>query len=351
MDKEEKSVMRLKNVTISIFLVLFISVVLLSGCSNNAKQSSQESNNEGQKIVLKLGTNTAPSHPENKAAAKFAEIVKEKTNGQVEIQVFDSAKLGDHKERLEGLRMGTVDMTTTSVGYMATYEKVMTIFEMPYLFKDKAHEFRVYDGEVGKDIDNLLQKHGFRVLAFFDMGARQLTNNVRPVAKPEDIKGLKIRVPDTESSIDGLRAMGASPTPMAFSELYMALQQKTVDGQENPFSIIDSSKFYEVQKYLSLTNHQLFAQLLLIGEKSWEKLSPEHQKIIMNAAKEAEKYEREIMQNDENNLLSTLKQKGMKVNEVDIKAFQEMVKPLREQYIQKYGQQAKDFFDKIDKVQ
>jgi len=344
-------VVKFKKVTVSILAILLALMVLLTGCSNSEKKSPKSSGNEEQKIVLKLGTNTAPSHPENKAATKFAEIVKEKTNGQIEIQVYDSAKLGDHKERLEGLRMGTVDMTTTSVGYMATYEKVMTIFEMPYLFKDKAQEFKVYDGQVGKDIDNLLQRYGFRVLAYFDMGARQLTNNVRPVAKPEDLKGLKIRVPDTESSIDGLKAMGAAPTPMAFSELYMALQQKTVDGQENPFSIIDSSKFYEVQKYLSLTNHQLFAQLLLIGDKSWQKLSPENQKIIMDAAKEAEKYEREIMQNDEDNLLNTLKQKGMKVNDVDIKAFQEAVKPLREQYIQKYGQQAKDFFDKIDNVQ
>lgn len=350
----KKHTLKIMSLTISL---LFLSSVV-AGCGSSASSSNSTSGNapapapaNDKKIVLKLGTNTAPSHPENKAAQKLAEIVKEKSGGKMEIQVYDSAKLGDHKERLEGLRMGTIDMTTTSVGYMATYQPVMTIFEMPYIFKNKTHEFKVYDGEVGKDIDTSLQKDGFRVLAYFDMGARQVTNSKKPIKTPDDFKGIKLRVPDTKASIDGLKAMGASPTPMNFSELYMALQQKAVDGQENPFSIIESSKFYEVQKYISLTNHQLFAQVLLFSTKTWDKLSKDQQQILTDAAKEATTYERKIMQDEEDNLLKTLKDRGMEVNEVDVDAFMTAVKPLKEQYIKEFGQQAKDFFDKIDKVQ
>jgi tripartite ATP-independent transporter DctP family solute receptor len=181
------------------------------------------------------------------------------------------------------------------------------------------------------------------------MGSRHITNNNKPINTLEDIKNMKIRVPQTEASIEGFKALGAAPTPMAFSEVYMALQQKVVDGQENPLSVIVSSKFNEVQKYLSLTNHQLFIQVLSISEKTWKKLSPEQQKILMECAKEAQDYEREIAAKEETELINTLKEKGMQINEVqDQKPFAEAAKPLRDTYINKVGQEAKDMFTKID---
>lgn len=325
--------------------VIFLAASMLAGCSSNKGSETAAA----KKVVLKLGTEAAASHPETKGALKLAELVKQKSNGTLELQVFDSAKIGSMKERTEGLRMGTVDMSTSSVGFLASYIPVLGIFDLPYIYQDKAHEFRVFDGEIGKEIDKKMQEKGFRVICNFDMGSRQITNNKGPIRTIEDIKGMKIRVPQSEASIEGFKALGAAPTPMAFSEVYMGLQQKVVDGQENPLSIVMSNKFYEVQKYLSLTNHQLFIQVLSISEKSWQKLSPEHQKILMECAKEAQAYEREIAAKDEKDLISTLKEKGMEINEVsNIAPFIEASKPVRETYIKKVGPEAKELFDKID---
>ena len=336
---------------VAIGVALLMLALLVAGCGGSAPKKADDKPAAPQKVVLKLGTETATSHPETKGSQKLADIVKEKSKGSLEIQVFDSAKIGSMKERTEGMRLGTVDISTSSVGFLASYIPVLGVFDLPYIYKDKAHEFRVFDGAIGKEIDKKMQEKGFRVVCYFDMGSRQITNNKQPINALADIKGMKIRVPQTEASIEGFKALGAAPTPMAFGEVYMALQQKVVDGQENPLSVVVSAKFNEVQKYLSLTNHQLFIQVLSISEKTWNKLSPEHQKILMEAAKEAQAYEREIAAKEETELIKTLKDKGMEINDVkDIAPFAEAAKPLREIYIKKLGQEAKDMFGKIDSV-
>lgn len=339
---------KLSKSLIAVVAAIFLASALLAGCGGS---KGGDTANAPKKVVLKLGTEAAASHPESKGAAKLAELVKQKSNGTLEIQVFDSAKLGSMKERTEGMRMGTVDMGTSSVGFLASYIPVLGIFDLPYLYKDKAHEFKVFDGDIGKEIDKKMQAQGFRVVCYFDMGSRQVTNNRRPINTVDDLKGMKIRVPQTEASVEGFKALGAAPTPMAFGEVYMALQQKVVDGQENPLSIVMSNKFFEVQKYLSLTNHQLFIQVLSISEKTWSKLSPEHQKILMECAKEAQAYERQIADKEETELIDALKAKGMEINKVaDIAPFAAASKPLREIYIKKVGPEAKDMFDKVDKL-
>ena len=340
---------KLSTRIVALGIAVFMLSMALVGCGGNKKAEGDKS--APQKVVLKLGTETAASHPETKGSQKLADIVKEKSKGTLEIQVFDSAKIGSMKERTEGMRLGTVDISTSSVGFLASYIPVLGVFDLPYIYKDKAHEFRVFDGEIGKEIDKKMQEKGFRVVCYFDMGSRQITNNKQPINTLADIKGMKIRVPQTEASIEGFKALGAAPTPMAFSEVYMALQQKVVDGQENPLSVVVSAKFNEVQKYMSLTNHQLFIQVLSISEKTWKKLSPEHQKILMEAAKEAQAYEREIAAKEETELVKTLKDKGMEINEVkDVNPFAEAAKPLRDIYIKKLGKDAQDMFGKIDSV-
>lgn len=301
-----------------------------------------------QQFALKLGTNTAPTHPENQFARKLSELVSAKTNGNVTIKVYDSATLGDHLERQEGLRLGTIDMTLTSIGYLGGYNPIFNIFEMPYLFKDEKHQNKVYQGEVGQKIAKEVENYGFVMIAFLEMGARHITNSRKPIVTPDDLKGLKIRVPETKSSIDGLTAMGATPTPMAFSELYMGLQQKQVDGQENPLSNIYASKFYEVQKYLSLTGHQRFEQVCLFSKLNWKKLPKEYQDAIMQSAAEANVFLQGVIAKEEDSLLNELKNKGMLINEVDQPAFMKKILPLREQYVKLYGDQAKVYFDMID---
>ena len=298
---------------------------------------------------MRLGTDTAPDTPESRGAQKLAELVKEKSKGTVEIQVYESAKLGSMRDRNENMRMGTVDMGTSSVGFLSGYEPLMGIFDLPYLYQDKAHEMRVFDGPIGQEADQKLQTKGLRVLCYFDAGSRQITNNRRPIHTPADLKGLRLRVPQSEASIEGFKALGATPTPLPFGEVYTALQQGVAEGQENPISLVFHNKFYEVQKFLSLTNHQLFIQVLLISEKSWRKLSPDQQQLIMEAAQEAQTYERDLIAKEEVELLTHLKEKDIQINEIDhpedfaAKAF-----PLREIYSKRLGQQARNLFERID---
>lgn len=300
--------------------------------------------------TLLLGSNTAPSNPENVYAYKLSELVAEATDGKVVIEVHDSAQLGDHLERLEGLRMGTVDMTLTSIGYLGGYDPVFNIFEMPYLFQSHDHQHAVYTSEVRDMLKADALNYGFVLVDCLEQGARNITNNIRPINTPEDLVGLKLRVPDTTASIDALTAIGATPTPVAFSELYMALQQGQVDGQENPLATIFSSKFQEVQKYLSLTGHQRIEQILVCSESSWNKLPAEYQEIIDACTVEANEYMLGIIAEEEAKLIEQFKEAGVEVNEVDVAPFQAKVieSGLRDKYVEAYGEKCQTYFDAID---
>lgn len=302
-----------------------------------------------EKVILRLGTETALGTPENQGAQKLAELVKEKSKGTLEIQIYENAKLGNMRDRNENMRMGTVDMSTSSVGFLSIYEPLVGIFDLPYLYKDKAHEMRVFDGPIGIEINQKLQAQGLRVLCYFDAGSRHITTNRKPIYTPADLKGFRLRVPQSTPSIEGFKTLGATPMPLPFGEIYTALQQGLADGQENPVALVFHNKLYEVQKYLSLTNHQLFIQALLISEKRWRKLSPEHKKILIESAKEAQTYERNIAANDEIEILKQLAEKGMQINHVpQTNEFTLKARPLRELYSKRLGQQARDLFEKID---
>ncbi len=326
---------------------LILLLVGLTGCSGG-----NVNNNDAAPIVrLKLGTETAFGTPETRGSQKLADLVKQKSKGTLLIEVFENARLGAMKERGDGMRMGAVDMGTSSVGFLASYVPILGIFDLPYVYKDKEHELRVFDSEIGREVDEKLQAHGLRVVCYFDAGARHITNNRQPINSPADLKGLRIRVPQTDASREGFKLLGATPTPMAFGDVYTALKQNVVEGQENPVALVFHNRFYEVQKYLSLTYHQYFIQVLTISEKTWRKLSGEHQRILLEAAKEAQVFQRSLETMEEQDLVAVLKQKGMQVNEVkNLDLFAEMVRPLREIYIKRWGQAAKEMFERIDAV-
>lgn len=302
---------------------------------------------EGPTVRLKIGTNAQPSNMENTCQRIFADAIAKKTNGRITAEVFDSAKLGDHLERLEGLRSGTVEMTTVSVGYMAQYVEELALFDLPYVFKDKEHEYRVFDGEGGRVIDEMLQEHGFKTLGYMDFGCREIVNNTRPIHKPEDLRGVKIRVQETRASIDGLNAMGATATPMAFSEVYMALQQKVIDGAENSLPPMESSKYYEVCKYLSMTHHLYYSQLILISKQLWDSLPASDQALIMEAQEEAIKWQRDYAATEEASLLKKLLDGGMVMNEADVPAFMAACQPLLDRYVSEHGEQGKILYDLV----
>jgi len=248
---------------------------------------------KSDKVVIKLGHIAEATNPYGQGADYFAKLVAEKSGGKIEVKVFPSSQLGAQKELIEGLIYGTVDMTLTGTAELGTFQPQMALFDLPFLFKDRDHAYRALDS-VGMDLGKALEPKGIKLLGYMENGIRHLTNNKRPVKSPADMKGLKIRVMNNKVYIEMIKALGGSPTPMAFAELYSAMQQGTVDGQENPSAHIFTKRFFEVQKYASLTGHAYAPEPVLISMKTWNKLTDEQKKIIQDAANEAVAWQRKL---------------------------------------------------------
>lgn len=286
--------------------------------------------------VLKLAHNAAPGNPKDLASKKFAELVEEKTDGRLTIDVGGSAQYGDDVEALTQMRLGTLALSANSQGTTSGIVEEFATVGLPFLFKDLETAWTVLDGDVGAQLDEAAQKHGLKVLAFWDNGIRQTSNNVRPINTPKDLAGLKIRTPPDPMTLDIFTALGANPTPMAFSELYIALQQGVVDGQENPLMNIESSKLHEVQKYISLTGHKYESTPLLISKVIWDGLSTEDQAALTEAAKEAGTYNRQLSKQAAEDLRPKLAEAGVTFNEVDQTPFIEATNGIIEKWQKKY---------------
>ncbi len=296
------------------------------------------------KIVLKLGHIAEPTNPYAKGADHFAQLVAKKSNGEIEIKVFPSSQLGAQKELIEGVIYGTVDMTLTGTAELGTFQPQMALFDMPFLFKDRKHAFKALD-TVGMELGKALEAKGIKMLGYMENGIRHLTNNIREVKTPADMKGLKIRVMNNKVYIEMMKSLGASATPMAFSELYSALQQGTIDGQENPSAHIYTKRFYEVQKYASLTGHAYAPEPVLISMSTWKKLNDKQQKIIQESAKEAIAWQRKIAEEEDSVFWDKIKATGkIKITKVDRKPFMEATKEVYKIMAPTVGQ------ENIDKV-
>ncbi len=239
-------------------------------------------------IVIKVA-NAGPDVPGNrtvKAVEIFKHLVETQTNGAIEVKAFHASKLGNEREALEGVRMGTIEMATLSSGPVPGFFDPAVVFDIPYLFSSAPAAWKVLDGEFGKKFgEAFLQKTGVRILAISENGYRHFTNNTRPVKTPADMKGLKVRTMENPAHIEMVKAMGADPTPIAFGELYMALQQKVVDGMECPVVLIHDMKFYEVQKHMSLDGHLYNPIFVFINDNFFKtKLNDAQRKIVADAA-------------------------------------------------------------------
>jgi tripartite ATP-independent transporter DctP family solute receptor len=296
------------------------------------------------KTVLKLGHIAEVSHPYAQGADHFAKLVTEKSGGDMEVQVFPSSQLGSQKDMTEGLIYGTIDMVLTGTADLGQFQPKMSLFDLPFLFKDRAHAYKALD-TVGMELGQELEPRGLKLLGYMENGIRHLTNNVRPVKAPADMAGLKIRVMSNKIYIETIKSLGGSPTPMAFGELYSAMQQGTVDGQENPSAHIYTKRFFEVQKYASLTAHAYAPEPVLISMITWSKLSDAQKAIIQEAAKEAIAWQRELSTKEDNEYWDKIKATGkIEVIEVDRKPFMEATQPVWKEFAGTVGQ------DNIDKV-
>jgi len=281
------------------------------------------------KMELKLAHYGAESHPSQKAALMFAEGVAKRTNGEITVVVYPNNALGAPPELLEQAILGIVDMVLPTQGQLDKYAKPFAGVMLPFAYDDYQHAYRVIDSpEFVGWVGSMLEKENLIFLSNWEWGFRHATNNLRPVKTPEDLKGMKIRVPGEIQLRSTFEACGAVVTAVSFAELYMAMKQGVVDGQENPISVIYSNKLYETQKYLSLTKHSYNSMVHVIGKKTWEKLTPEQQKIIKEESEKARDFFRKTVQNEEASQIEELKKLGMIVNtDVDFAAFKKALEP------------------------
>jgi tripartite ATP-independent transporter DctP family solute receptor len=243
---------------------------------------------------------------------------------------------------VEGLQLGTIDLVVTSTGPLGGFVPKMFVVDLPFLFRDREHAYKVLDGPIGRDLLDAFSAKGIKGLAFWENGFRQITNNVRPIEKPEDLKGIKIRTMENKVHLASFKAFGASPTPMAWSEVYTALQQKTIDAQENPIAIIYHQKIFEVQKYLALTGHFYSPTPLLMSLKVFESLPKDIQKIMLDTAIECATYERNLLRDSEAKQIAEVKAKGMQVTTPNKKPFLDAAAPVYKEFEAQFGKETID---------
>lgn len=278
------------------------------------------------------------------AVVEFAKKVAQRTNNAIQIDVFPSGQLGNDPKILEGIQLGTIDMGMTGNPFYASFAPEMNVLDLPYLFRDYEHVYKVVDGPIGQEILRAVEKHGLKGLGTVEIGFRNLTNSKRPVKTPEDVKGLKIRTTPNPAHLQAFRLLGANPVPMPFTEVYLALRTGTVDGQENPITLIDAMKFYEVQKYMSLTHHAYTVSNVVMNLKKYQELKPEYQKALHEALHEAVVWQRNYDRETEGKALAKMKAAGLQVEEKpDLDAFQKIVADaVAEEYVKKFGRETLD---------
>ena len=307
-----------------IFCLVLLLVTMVGGL--NAKT-----------LVLKSGHSNPPSHPMHVQAEELAAFLKEKTGGRIEMEIFPNEMLGSDKQMLEQVRMGALDIHIAPQGVVSAYTPKMAAIGLPFLLQNYEQVAAVCDGPIGEQIGADLAGEGMVLLHFWDNGFRHITNNVRPINSPADLKGLKLRTPEDEMTLAIFKTLGANPAPLSFSELYMALQQKVFDGQENPSTNIFHSKFFEVQKYLSLTGHKYETSPFIVSETTWKKLSPEEQKIFKEGAVKLGVKNRGVFKAQDEKYNVELGNMGMEVNQADTVAFQKASQAVYDEYRGKCG--------------
>ncbi|ORC35693.1 hypothetical protein B4O97_08605 [Marispirochaeta aestuarii] len=326
-----KRILKLAMVSLCLFLITGIPL-LAEGQKDGADEKP---------ITLKLGHVAPESEPYHLAAVKFAELVEERTDGMVKINIFPNSQLGAQRDMIEGLQMGTVDITLTTSAVLANFVPTSQVIELPFMFRSRDHVYSVVDGPLAKEIYKGAEDQGLKVISTWENGFRNITNNVRPVSTPSDMDGIKIRVMENQMYIDMFNALGANPVPIARSELFTALQQGTVDAQENPMGQIYSSRFYEVQDYVTLSRHTYSPEVVVFSLKNWNKIPSEYQSIILKAAEEARDYCRKMKIEKDDEFIEGVKKEGMQVTELtpeQVSMFQDKMKPVWTKYYKVIGE-------------
>lgn len=334
-------------------LVLILMVTFaIAGCGNTQDGKNNQSTDaqNGKKIVLIAGHGAAPDSLNGFAFDKMNEILNEKTNGQIQIEVHPNESLGTEAQMLEQLQLGTLDLASISGAPVTGFVKEFMACDLPFLFASPEEAYAFFDGEIGNELFEKSKAVGLVGLCWWENGFRNFTNNKRPITSPADMKGMKIRTMQSQVHMASVNALGASATPIAFGELYSALQQGVIDGEENPVHQINEQKFYEVQKYLTISRHFYDPSPLFISPKTLNKLTDEQIQIVKDAAIESRDAMRNRCNEQEQQIIDDLKAKGVEVTVLtpdQVKAFQDATKDVYKGFVDKIGS---DFLDKFLKA-
>lgn len=287
----------------------------------------------------KLYTATVAEHVYTMGAQRFADLVKDGTSGRIKITIFPSGQLAKgEREALEGLQQGTIDMYVGSTGPVGNFAPAFQMLDVPFMFRDFSHVDKVLDGPIGKSVLAELDRAQIKGLAFWENGFRNLTNSRHPVRQPDDVKNIKLRTMENRVHIEAWKSLGAAPTPMAWGEVYGALQSKVIDGQENPIAVIHSAQLAAVQKYMTLTRHVYSPAIIALGVARWNEMPKADQDLMAKTAVDVAAYQRKLGRDQEAKWVAELRQRGMEVVEtVDAAAWQRAMKPVFDKYALQFG--------------
>jgi tripartite ATP-independent transporter DctP family solute receptor len=289
--------------------------------------------------VIRFGHLNNPDHPVSFGVKRFAELVASKSGGKMKVQEFPSSTLGNEMQQQSALQGGVQEMSAPATTSLAGIVKEFGLVDFPFAVTTFAQADALLDGPFGQALLAKLPEKGLVSLGYWDLGFRNVTNSKRPITRPEDLDGIKIRVIPNPVFLETFKAFKANPVPMPFAELYGALESKAVDGQENPFAVILSNKFFEVQKYVSATNHVYAANIVLVSKRFWDKLTPAEQKILKDAADEARAYQRQVSRAAAQRAVADLKAKGMQYNELapaEQERMRQIAKPVTDRFAATY---------------
>ena len=337
--KEGEAMKRSFNYSLFCFVFLFVTLIYVTSFAST------------DSAVMRIANVTSSNEPSSEALSKFKESVEKSTNGKIKVKIFNDGVLGSETETRDLVVRGEVESVLMHglqiLGRMK--EPEFAFQALPFVFQTREMAYRAFDGELGEYVKERMEKKGIVVLAYGETGFRHFTNNRSAIIKPRDMDGLKFRSSASPIRLDMYGALGTNAIPMAFTELYTALQQGTVDGQDNPLSIIYSSKLYEVQKYLSLSGHIWGPAPFLVNKAWWDKIDEENQDKIRKAAVDSMNYLRQLVRESDEGLAAKLREKGMKINEVDAKLFVEAVQPVWKKWEPKIGQEVMGMVRKLQK--
>ena len=309
------------------------AVTLAAACSTALAQTN-----------IRFADTLSANDTHNQAARRMAEMLKERTGGKLTMTVHPAGELGSDGAILEGVRLGSIDIALTGNPFFTQFAPRLNVLDLPFLFRDAAHAHKVMDGPIGEALLKDLERNRMIGLGFWEIGFRHITNSKRPVRTPEDLKGIKIRTTPNKAHIEAFRLWGANPLPMAFTELYLALQTGTVDAQENPVNNIYANRMYEVQKYMSLTGHAYTASIVAMNLAKFKALPPDQQKALRDVAREAGLHQRELNAKQESENLAKIKAAGVEVTEgVDAAPFRQLAyEPVTKTYTDQHGREIVD---------